>query len=49
MDEFVSHHQKLEDINKGFDDMHVGISIPIVRCMTDQDTYDRLETVSGVS
>jgi S-(hydroxymethyl)glutathione dehydrogenase/alcohol dehydrogenase len=23
VDEFVSHHQKLEDINKGFEDMHV--------------------------
>jgi S-(hydroxymethyl)glutathione dehydrogenase/alcohol dehydrogenase len=23
VDEFVTHHQTLEDINKGFDDMHV--------------------------
>jgi len=26
VDEFVTHHQKLDDINKGFDDMHVSPS-----------------------
>jgi len=25
VDEFVTHHQKLDDINKGFDDMHVSL------------------------
>lgn len=25
VDEFVTHHQDLENINKGFDDMHVSL------------------------
>ena len=26
VDEFVTHHQSLDNINKGFDDMHVSAS-----------------------
>ena len=30
VDEFVTHHQQLENINKGFDDMHAG---DCIRCV----------------
>jgi hypothetical protein len=30
VDEFVTHHQKLDDINKGFDDMHVSQLSPSI-------------------
>jgi S-(hydroxymethyl)glutathione dehydrogenase/alcohol dehydrogenase len=34
VDEFVSHHQTLENINKGFDDMHVSGYDPIIRLLS---------------
>ena len=40
VDEFVTHNQQLEDINKGFDDMHAGDCIRCVVNMgqgTDKD------------
>lgn len=39
VDEFVTHHQKLDDINKGFDDMHAG---DCIRCVVDMG-FDKSE------
>ncbi|OCF32075.1 S-(hydroxymethyl)glutathione dehydrogenase [Kwoniella heveanensis BCC8398] len=37
VDEFVTHHQSLENINKGFDDMHAG---DCIRCVVDMGFND---------
>ncbi|KAK8869476.1 S-(hydroxymethyl)glutathione dehydrogenase [Kwoniella newhampshirensis] len=37
VDEFVSHHQTLDDINKGFDDMHAG---DCIRCVVNMGFDD---------
>jgi hypothetical protein len=55
VDEFVTHHQKLDGINQGFDDMHVS---PLQSGLGDRSMYttsfghsltNRLEIASVVS